>query len=1042
MRVLLTGTTGQVGWELQQILSQQVEADARENLPGLVFDTVIPRNVRLSEAPSAVVRRFFEDRQGRLWLATDKGLDRYVPGSDTFVHYRHDPDDDQTLSGREVRDVIEADDGTLLVGSMGGLDRFDPTTGRATPLWATDHGRAVVSLLRGANGTLWAGLAPGGLARIDDETGEAELLHHDPNDPATITHGPIGWLHERATEPGVLWLASLGGGLDRYDTRTGAVQHYTKADGLPDHTVYTILEDHAGRLWLSTNRGVVRFEPDSGEMRTFGPDDGLAGSEFDVWSAAKGRSGELFFGGTRGLSIVDPRQVMDSQVPPQVALTDLLVSNERVNSGAGTPVGNASADREEMRLRHDQNDLTFEYAGLHYKNPQKNAYAYRLDGVDEEWVDAGTRRVATYANLPPGDYVFRVRAANADGVWNEAGAAFPLVIRPPWWRTVWAYGFYLLLLGSALFAVDRLQRRRLIERERARAMARELEDARRIEAMNAELRAHQDQVEAQNAQLVDQKRRLLELDEAKSRFFANISHEFRTPLMLILTPLEDLRSEPRKALNAHQLDSMRRSAWRLLRLINQLLDLSRLESDSMVLDAKRSNLIPFLREIVLAFSARADREHISLSMTASREDLWMQFDRDKLEKVVVNLLSNAFKFTGAHGKIRINVTLEETGEAGPQVEIAVRDTGRGIPPEALPHVFDRFYQADGSATRRDEGTGIGLALAKELVELHGGTIGVESQPGFGTTVVVRLPADAAPAPYGETAPVHGGDGEVAPSPLSLFMEAEANGEEHEEVSRTSAAEPDNRPRVLVVEDNPDVLAYLRTRLDPHYEVAEATNGSEGLARARELHPALVISDVMMPGVDGIALCQALKSDDDLNHIPVILLTAKADDEARLAGLASGADDYLTKPFNAEELLVRVENLIEIRRALRHRYSSEMYVGPTEISVPSEEAEFLEQVRGVAERNLAESSFTVEQLADEVGMSTRQLYRRMKEGVGMTPGGYLRMLRLKRAGQLLAQRQGAVSEVAYAVGFNDANYFSRLFKQTFGVPPSEYTTDRS
>ena len=553
-----------------------------------------------------------------------------------------------------------------------------------------------------------------------------------------------------------------------------------------------------------------------------------------------------------------------------------------------------------------------------------------------------------------------------------------------------------------------------------------------------------EQVEAQAEKLVAAER-------LKARFFANISHEFRTPLTLILGPVTDALDDAYGPLNGtlrSKLHVMRRSGLRLQRLINQLLDLSKLEAGHMHLHARRRDLIAFLRGIVGAFSSLAERKDITLHLYTEKEPLLLSFDAEKLEKVVVNLLSNAVKFTPEQGTIRV-VVREGTGEdgaftssvaSGSCAEICVRDTGPGIPPEELPHVFDRFHQVEHAMAHEHAGSGIGLALAKELVELHGGEIRVESEPGFGCAFFVLLPLS------GERGRSEG-DGEVeigTPTQEIEDLEWAVADEARPFDSAPLSPEPFTmfgKPKILIVEDNADVREYLRSHLGAFYHVVEAADGEEGLAKARAVGPDLVISDVMMPKMDGVALCNALKTDEHLNHIPVILLTAKADEASKMKGLKMGTDEYLTKPFNAKELITRVENLIEIRRLLRQRFSGEVVVGPNEIAVPSVEAAFVERVRAAVERHMGTSNFGVAWLADEVGMSVRNLRRRLKAATGLSPGGYIRMMRLERAKQLLVQQAGTVSEVAFQVGFQDSDYFSRLFKQTVGVPPSAYRTKR-
>ena len=550
-----------------------------------------------------------------------------------------------------------------------------------------------------------------------------------------------------------------------------------------------------------------------------------------------------------------------------------------------------------------------------------------------------------------------------------------------------------------------------------RAHARDLE--RRVEARTAALAASHAEVEAQA-------RRLEEMDRLKTRFFANVSHEFRTPLTLLLGPIEDAlagrygRLDPRLA---EQLPVMQRNARRLLGLINQLLDLAKLEAGGLDLDRRPADLVALARGVVSTFASRAERGGVALLFDGPAS-LAAAVDAPKVEGVLTNLLANALAFTSEGGKVRVSV-----GADGAEAVLAVEDTGTGIAAADLPHVFDRFRQVDGSATRTHEGTGIGLALAKELVEMHGGTIGVESAVGFGTRFTVRLPRDAADAP-GLGAETGGAGVEVVvPAPETVGGDGVADA--------PAEAESDARPVVLVVEDNADLRAFVRGHLADRYRVVEAADGAAGLAAARAHGPDLILSDVMMPELDGVALTRALKADAALADVPVLLLTARADEDSVLAGLDAGADDYLAKPFSPAELRARVDNAVAARRQMRERYSDEVVVGPSRVVVPSAEAAFLQDVRDAVEAHIGDAAFGVERLAEAVGLSRRQLGRRLKDALGTSPGAFIRELRLARAAQLLEQEAGTVAEVAYAVGYRDPEHFSKQFRKAYGATPSAY-----
>lgn len=972
---------------------------------------------------SGLISALHVDAAGMVWVGTDTGLERLDPGTGRVTRYNHRSRGAQNFSwqtGGFVRTIHETRSGDLWIGTSRGLYRMDRERETFTRYLyeGDDTGyipeQDIMALTNDHAGIIWVGTM-GGLYRLDPEAGSYDRFLHDPGDPSTLSENLVISLHGRQREAGILWVGTRSSGLNRFDTRTGTSTHFTTANGLPANKIYAILDDEQGRLWMSTSRGLSSFDPDAGTFTNYSVRDGLQSMEFNHGAAYRSQSGELFFGGPNGLNAFFPSRLSPNRTPPELVISDFRLFNRPVPTGPDSPLSHPIREADEVRLAHDENTVSFGFTAFHYKDPERNAYAYRLDPVDEDWIEAGSLRSATYSSLGPGTYTFHVKAANSDGVWNNEGASVRLVIAPPWWRTGWAYGLYALLVVCSVVAVDRVQRRRLVGRERERARVRE-----------AQLRAEAAQERAATLQ---------QIDVMKSRFFANLSHEFRTPLTLILDPLEQMISGEKKGRHRRQLRLMHHQAHRLLQLIEQLLDLSTLDVGGMTLRARPMNLEAFLRNLVSAFASRAEREDIALQFAAEKGDLLLYAEPDKIEKVFTNLLMNAFKFTPSHGKIRVSLTSGADG-AGAYAEVIVKDTGRGIPAEDLPHVFDRFYQADASLVRRYDGAGIGLALSRELVELHGGTIRVESEPGFGTAFHVRLrcgtdhlrPEDIVE----EEAymPADGGDGVLLPG----MVEGEPGS--------TDASEelPDDAPTVLLVEDNEDVRTYVREHLAAHYHVVGAADGMEGMQQAQAVRPDLVIADVMMPRMDGYELCRKLKADDELGEIPVILLTAKAAEESKVEGLETGADDYIYKPFSMRELLVRVENLIEVRRALRGRFSDEVVIRPKGVVVSSETAAFLRRVCEAVEANIGNANFTVEMLAEEMDVSTRQLYRKLKKAAGLSPGGIIRTMRLQRAADLLNQGAGSIAEVAYAIGFNDPDYFSRLFRQTYGMPPSEYATN--
>jgi signal transduction histidine kinase/DNA-binding response OmpR family regulator len=781
-----------------------------------------------------------------------------------------------------------------------------------------------------------------------------------------------------------------------------------------------------------------RFNPQTETFRNYDVHDGLSSNQFYPGAFFKGRDDALFFGGISGLNYFFPDHIKDNTWVPEIVITGFRIFNEPVTINRNLVMENEdviflskhiSATRE-IVLSYRENIFSFEFAALDYRSPTKNKYAYQMEGVDPGWVytDA-SRRFASYTHLDPGEYIFKVKGSNNDGIWNEEGTSIKITILPPWWRTNWAYSFYVLLILSIVYSIWRFQTNRLKMRQQME-----------MEHFEAD--------------------KLREVDRLKSHFFANISHEFRTPLTLIQGPVKQMLAREFKGNPDEQYRMILRYSDRLLNLINQILDLSKLESGRMTLRVSQTDVPQFLKGIVQSFASLAERKKITLKFKADDEFMVGYLDRDKLEKIVTNLLSNAFKFTPEGGTIVVDLSLRgdmaqaiSTRQSLPfqvdgiatsrqvgtrndsittgSIEIKVSNTGAGIPLDQLDKIFDRFYQTDESYTNDSKGTGIGLALAKELVEAHHGEIRAESELNKGTTLTVWLPIERDHFKPEEIVDVH----------LSLPSNEELKGDVLDDIPTDEAVTkpkiPKSAPLLLIVEDNPDVTAYIRSFMEKNYHIITAENGEVGLKKAFKKFPDLIISDVMMPVMDGFELCHKLKSDENTSHIPVILLTAKADMDSKIEGLEFGADDYVTKPFDARELLARVKNLIEQRKKLHEKFSRMIEIKPGEIAASSMDEQFLKRLLNVFEAHVDESDFSTEDFAREVGMSRSNLHLKLKALTNQPTHEFLRTLRLKRAAQLLKKSTGNVTEVAYAVGFNNLSHFTKIFRQQFGQTPSEF-----
>lgn len=814
------------------------------------------------------------------------------------------------------------------------------------------------------------------------------------NQPGKANALPTNQLLGLAADPfddAVLWIGTVGEGLVRFDTRTKQFRTFRQQDGLPNNTIQSLLTDRQGYLWVATERGLVRLDPRSFQLRTFTQADGLQDDTFGFSLATQLPDGRLAFGSRTGLTVFDPAAIREHPFRPPVVLSELRINNIPVEANVPeSPLPKPLNALAHLTLDHTQNFLTFTFAALQYNKPGQIQYRYRLTGVNADWVEAGNQTTANYTQLRPGHYTFDVMATNAEGQWNPQVKRLTLTITPPFWATWWAYGLYALVLLGVVYAVVRF---RVRQAQQAQAM--------RLKQQEAE--------------------QLRTVDELKTRFFANITHEFRTPLSLILSPVDKLLRNPKHDPDTlRTLTSVQRNGHQLMRLINQLLDLVKLEANTMGVSLARGDMAQFVKQRVELFEPLAEQKGIRLSVDITVDSQERLFDPDKLEKITDNLLSNAFKFTDAGGSV--NVSLHTEGQA---VELEVADTGIGIPAEKQAHIFDRFYQVDGSRTRAYEGTGIGLALAKELTERMGGQLTVSSELGQGSRFVLRLPAPLAV----------GHELAVPTMPVAANGMATSVDRAPRQTAPTALVGAGG-PLMLVVEDNVELRDFLAEELASTFRVLTAADGQAAWELIQHELPDVVISDVMMPRLDGYALTRLIKQNMVTRHIAVVLLTARAAHLSRLEGLQYGADDYLTKPFYFDELSLRLRNLLERRHRIQERYQQQLEQAAVPFQVDEVEDECLKKLYQYVEARLDNPALSVEDLAEHCNMSRRTLHRKVTTLTGLSPNGFIRTYRLKRATELL-EAGHSVSETAYRVGFETPTYFATVFRKTYGQTPSEF-----
>jgi signal transduction histidine kinase/ligand-binding sensor domain-containing protein/DNA-binding response OmpR family regulator len=969
-----------------------------------------------------------QDKAGYIWLGTSScGLIRFDPKDASYRFYLNNANESLNLINKQIIYLIQDHLNILWIGTMGyGLYKYDIEKNKVTRFKNDPNDPSSLSndqinvIIEDSLGTLWVGTNNGGLNKFDRRT---EKFSYS-------SFYCINAIYE--DNKGNLWVADFPSGLNLFDCEKGIITaRYTLKDGLASNDIQGILEDNQNNLWLSAEVVLSKFDKKLKTFRNYYKDDGLPDRFTRKTNFGKGPDGTMYFNTSAGELVFHPDCIKDDPTPPQVVLSGISLFNR---PGEKLNYKGFISELEEITLPYDQNDLRFDFLGLHFSAPERNKYKYILENFDRTWVDAGNQRYATYTNLDPGEYIFRATASNKDGVWNKTGISITVVILHPWWATTWAYIFYILMIGSILYFTWKLQVKRI-------KVKHEFEMSR---------------FEAQ---------KLHEVDEIKSRFFTNISHEFRTPLTLILGPVKQIIERMKDEKTKDELSLVHRNAKKLLGLVNQLLDISKLESGNMKLQTVPQNIIPFLKALLLSFTSYAERKKITLKFNSEEDEIIVYLDRDKVEKIITNILSNAFKFTPDGGTIAVTVTLPTPsvplpggdntllkvpsfgGDSGvgPKsftlarfVEVSIRDTGVGIPKEKVSKIFDRFYQVDGSHTREQEGTGIGLSLTKELVELHRGKIEVESAEGKGTTVTISIPLGKDHLKSEEIFEPAGEEVSYEPKDSSYFEESRTD------LSADKAGKLDlnlitdtEKQLLLIVEDNSDVRKYIRDNLIKDYRILEAIDGENGWNKSVEQIPDLIVSDVMMPKMDGFQLCNKLKTDERTSHIPVVLLTAKAAKQDKIEGYETGADDYIMKPFEPDELRARIKNLIEQRKRLHEHFQKRGIFELDQTKITSVDKRFLQKAFELITKNVSDSSFTVEAFADNLAVSKSLLRKKIVSLTGEPPVELIKRIRLKKAAELIEENFGNLSEIALEVGFNNPAYFSECFKKQFGVSPSQY-----
>jgi signal transduction histidine kinase/ligand-binding sensor domain-containing protein/DNA-binding response OmpR family regulator len=846
-----------------------------------------------------------------------------------------------------------------------------------------------------------------GLYRYNDLTKTVTLFSHHENDSCSLAYNGISSLCK--TKNGSIWVSTLGGGISCLNPVAWKFENYSERSGLSSGMVYSLVEDHDGKLWLSTFAGISKFDPDTRQFSNYDKNNGIGIAEFTPGSGFVTSDNEVFFGGNNGFVSFYPRKIKENNYVPPVFITKISINNQELDN-------QNVMNEKSLQLNYKQSNISVEFSALNYIFPHQNLYAYKLEGFDKKWNYVKTRRVAYYTNIQPGKYTFLVKGSNNDGVWNDQCATFRIDISSPPWDTVWAWMLYISVFITGLFLIVRYTR-----------IKNRLETNIRIEQL--------------------EKKNIEELHQTKINLFTNFSHELRTPLTLILSPLEDILQN--NGLNPALRDTlklMHQNAGRLLYTVNQLMDFRRKETGHLKLRAAEGNIVKFTHEIFIAFCELARKRQIDFRFDCNEEELLIWYDRDLLEKVLFNLLSNAFKNTPDGGGITITLLPWTQGDLKQTfgnkivslpdglydfILIEVKDTGQGIPEDELEKIFDPFYQVYQKETSQLQtfGTGIGLNLSKGIIDLHHGLIWATNTFNAGATFHIVLPF---------------GRNHLENNELNPYFKNSEDPSHYMIIQENEIASPEFSPKqndpcshsILIVEDNVDVRYYIKSYLAKQYTIYEAGNGQEAFEIAVEQLPDLIVSDIMMPVMDGIHLCRMLKDDLRTGHIPVILLTARITVIQVQEGFENGADDYITKPFNPGLLATRIRNLIVSPARLKNLFGQETSFLFPGLPTSQVDSRFMDSVYDYINQHLTNPDLSMDNFCREIGMSRSNFYRKIKTLSNLNPNELIRNTRLQFAARYIRETDKSISEIAYDAGFSSPSYFTKTFREYFNISPTE------
>jgi len=948
---------------------------------------------------SNAVWAIYRDSRGNLWIGTwAGGLNLFHENTKTFTRFLHDEEDETTIGGNNIFGITEDNEGFLWIASMqGGLNRYNYETNTFTRYLFHERQNSISNnwvrtILVSSNDEIWLSTTRA-VDVFNKKTGEFISYSHDTSDASSISYNGAVVIFEDSRKN--IWIGTESG-LNLYHRENSSFSHYFKENGLPNDVIRGICEDDKGNLWLSTNYGLSKFidgihHPENPEFRNYDVHDGLQGNEFNRRSFFKGKDGKLYFGGTNGFNVFYPDSIVDNLFIPDIVFTNFYIHNQPIKTGRkNSPLDQDISTIEEITLLRRHTVFTIEFAALNYISPEKNKYAFMLEGFEKDWNYVGTQNTATYTNLDPGKYVFRVKASNNDGYWNEQGSVIIINILPSWWQTWWAKALYALFVLLALYFFRKYT----------------------LISVNFKNQLWKEHLQREKTE---------ELNRMKIKFFTNISHELRTPLTLISGPIEQLIN---KGLKSKELELIKRSVFQLRKLVDQILDFRKIDSEEMPIKMQENDIVACIKQTLFGFFDYAEQKGIKVIFRSGIQKLNMDFDKEKIDKIVTNLLMNALNYTQSGGTVSVNLTVHDQKLSKNEIHllIEISDTGKGISKLEIDKIFNRFYTSDNQNDTL-VGTGIGLHLTKSLVEMHGGEINVTSKEKEGTVFTVMLPA-------------RNGKLEIARKEIVLQNNISRKSTKMKVENQKSKIES-HKKTIMIIDDNIDICSFIENILIAEFNIIKEINPEQGIGLILKHMPDLVISDVMMPGIDGFELCGRIKSDIRISHIPVILLTAKATVEDHILGFDTGADEYIYKPFDIKLLRSRVRNLIRQKEVLRkHLIGMDGKIN-SNISVNSLDKSFMDKIFDIILNNHHNPDFTVNNIIDEIGMSRSVFYKKFKALSNISIHDLVKQFRLKKACDLMIDNSLTIAEVAYRSGFNDPSYFSRVFRETYQITPKDY-----